>query len=182
MIVQNLALYKIPPSYSPGASILFQSIWFCLGSPLVAARWLPGSAWRVLLMRAFGARIGSGCRIKPGLRVKFPWRLRVGHSCWLGEDAWLDNLALITLGDRVCISQGVYLCTGNHDFHSPSFDLLLGPITIGNDAWIAARSVLAPGTQIGTGAVVALGSAVSGSVPAGAIVRGNPALVVKQRR
>jgi len=39
------------------------------------ARWLPGSAWRVPLLRAFGARIGSGCRIKPGLRVKFPWRL-----------------------------------------------------------------------------------------------------------
>jgi putative colanic acid biosynthesis acetyltransferase WcaF len=113
--------------------------------------------------------------------VKFPWRLVVGHHCWLAEEVWLDNLAPITLGDRVCLSQGVYLCTGNHNFRSPGFDLQLGPITIGDDAWIAARAVLAPNTLIGPGAVVALGAVVSGSVPAGAIVRGNPAVVVGQR-
>lgn len=156
-------------------------LWFCLGAPLLAARWLPGSAWRVHLLRAFGARIGRDCRIKPGLRVKFPWRLVVGEACWLAEDAWLDNLALISLGDRVCLSQGTYLCTGNHDFRSPNFDLRLGPITIGADAWIAARVVLAPGCRIGHGAVVALGAVVSGEVPPGAIVRGNPAVVVAQR-
>jgi putative colanic acid biosynthesis acetyltransferase WcaF len=135
----------------------------------------------VALLRVFGARIGSGCRLKPGLRVKFPWRLQVGQACWLAEDAWLDNLAPITIGDRVCLSQGAYLCTGNHDFRSPGFDLRLGPITIAADAWIAARAVLAPGTQIGSGAVVALGAVVNGTVPAGAIVRGNPAVVVGQR-
>lgn len=147
----------------------------------MAARWLPGSAWRITVLRAFGARIGAGCWIKPGLRVKFPWRLAVGRHCWLAEDAWIDNLAPVTLGERVCLSQGVYLCTGNHDFRSPGFDLRLGPITIGSEAWIAARAVLAPGSAIGPGAVVALGAVVSGCIPAGAIVRGNPAVVVAQR-
>jgi putative colanic acid biosynthesis acetyltransferase WcaF len=156
-------------------------LWFCIGSSLLANRWLPGSAWRVLLLRWFGSRIGVGCRLKPGLRVKFPWRLQVGSHCWLGEDAWFDNLAPIRLGDHVCVSQGAYLCTGNHDLYSPGFDLMLAPITIGSQAWIAARAVLAPGTDIGTGAVVALGAVVSGRVPAGAIVRGNPAVVIRQR-
>jgi putative colanic acid biosynthesis acetyltransferase WcaF len=105
----------------------------------------------------------------------------VGEACWLAEDAWLDNLATIRFGDRVCISQGAYICTGNHNIRSPGFDLRLGPITIGSDAWIAARAVLAPGTRVGAGAVVALGAVVSGIVPPGAIVRGNPALVVGQR-
>ena len=181
MILQNLAAYRTPPGWSTGASFVVQTLWFCLGSPLLAARWLPGSAWRVQLLRAFGSRIGNGCRLKPGLRVKFPWRLAVGHHCWLAEDAWIDNLAPVALGDRVCLSQGAYLCTGNHDFRSPGFDLRLGPITIGSDAWIAARAVLAPNAQIGPGAVVALGAVVSGTVPAGAIVRGNPAVVVGQR-
>lgn len=160
---------------------MVQTLWFCLGAPLLSARWLPGSVWRVWLLRVFGARIGNGCRLKPGLRVKFPWRLQVGEACWLAEDAWLDNLATIRLGDRVCISQSAYICTGNHNIRSPGFDLRLGPITIGSDAWIAARAVLAPGTRVGAGAVVALGAVVSGVVPPGAIVRGNPALVVGQR-
>jgi putative colanic acid biosynthesis acetyltransferase WcaF len=181
LMLQDLVAYRTPSDWHPGASKLVQTLWFCLGAPLLAARWLPGSAWRVALLRAFGARIGAGCRLKPGLRVKFPWRLQVGHHCWLAEDAWIDNLAPVTLCDRVCLSQGVYLCTGNHDFRSPGFDLILGPITIGSEAWIAARAVLAPGTRVGNGAVVALASVVSGEVPAGAIVRGNPAVVVGQR-
>ena len=88
---------------------------------------------------------------------------------WQPGSAWPGNLAPISLGDRVCLSQGTFLCTGNHDFRSPGFDLRLGPITIGSEAWIAAR------------AVVALGAGVSGTVPAGAIVRGNPAVVVGER-
>ena len=42
--------------------------------------------------------------------------------------AWPGNLAPISLGDRVCLSQGAYLCAGNHNFRSPGFDLRLGPI------------------------------------------------------
>ncbi|MFM7547392.1 MAG: WcaF family extracellular polysaccharide biosynthesis acetyltransferase [Cyanobacteriota bacterium] len=180
-MIQQLHQYRTPADWHPGAPLLVQILWFSFGSPLLAARWLPGSAWRVALLRIFGARIGHGCRLKPGLRVKFPWRLVVGDACWLAEDAWIDNLAPVTLGDRVCLSQGVYLCTGNHNFRSSGFDLMLGPITIASDAWIAARAVLAPGTQIATGAVVALGAVVSGTVPPGAIVRGNPAVAVGQR-
>ena len=180
-MIQQLNHYRTPPDWHPGASLLQRTLWFCAGASLLSARWLPGSAWRVLLLRVFGARIGPGCRIKPGLRIKFPWRLQVGRSCWLAEDAWLDNLAPITLGDRVCISQAVYLCTGNHDYRSPGFDLRLGPIKIGSDAWIAARAVLAPGTEIGPCAVVVLGAVVSGNVPPGAIVRGNPGVVVGMR-
>lgn len=180
-MLQPLHHYQTPADWHPGAPLPVQILWFCLGSPLLAARWLPGSAWRVQLLRLFGSRLGRGCRIKPGLRVKFPWRLVVGEACWLGEDAWIDNLAPVTIGDRVCLSQGAYLCTGNHDFRSPGFDLRLGPITIGSEAWIAARAVLAPGCRIGNGAVVALAAVVSGDVPARAIMRGNPAVAVGRR-
>ena len=178
---QRLDQYCTPANWNPGASFPVRILWFCGGAPLLSLRWLPGSAWRVALLRVFGARIGRSCRLKPGLRVKFPWRLQVGNACWLAEDAWLDNLAPIVLGDRVCLSQGTYLCTGNHDFCSPGFDLRLGPISIGSDAWIAARSVLAPGSQIGPGVVVTLGAVVSGKVPSGVIVSGNPAVIVGQR-
>ncbi|MCX5948703.1 MAG: WcaF family extracellular polysaccharide biosynthesis acetyltransferase [Cyanobacteria bacterium] len=175
-ITQNLNQYRLPADFSPGRSRLVLSLWFVLGSPLLRASWLPGSAWRVQLLRRFGASLGRGCRLKPGLRVKFPWRLSCGDHCWLGEDVWIDNLASVTLGDRVCLSQGAYLCTGNHDYRSSDFGLRLGPITIGSDAWIGACAVLAPGTCVGEAAVVSLAAVASGIVPAATVVRGNPAL------
>ncbi|MCP9915817.1 WcaF family extracellular polysaccharide biosynthesis acetyltransferase [Cyanobium sp. ATX 6F1] len=174
-MLQDLAAYRLPPDFSVGAPKPVQLLWFCAGSPLLAARWLPGSAWRVALLRAFGARLGRGCRIKPGLRVKYPWQLVVGQACWLGEAVWIDNLALVRLGDRVCLSQGAYLCTGNHDFRQPTFDLLLGPIELGDDVWIGARAVLAPGTRVGAGTVVALAAVASGVLEPGAIYAGHPA-------
>ena len=180
-MLQRLDRYSLPIDWHPGAPTSVQVLWFCFGSPLLSARFLPGSLWRILLLRTFGSQIGRGCRFKPGLRVKFPWRLKVGDFCWLGEDAWLDNLASITIGSRVCISQGVYLCTGNHDFRSPGFELRLGEIIIDSDAWIAARAVLAPGTRIGVAAVVTLGSVVAGSVPPSCIIRGNPGVIIGTR-
>jgi len=180
--MQCLDRYRLPPGFSQGRSRWLQLLWFCAGSPLLANRWLPGSAWRCWLLRAFGARIGDGCRIKPGLRVKYPWRLAVGSHCWLGEAVWIDNIAPVRLGRRVCLSQGVYLCTGNHDFRSPAFDLRAEPICIAAEAWVAASAVLAPGCRIGRGAVVALAAVVRGAVAPGVVVSGNPARPVGCRQ
>lgn len=86
------------------------------------------SGVKVALLQAFGAKVGQRVRIKPGVRVKFPWRLTVGDHVWIGEDTWIDNLDEVTIESNVCISQGVYLCTGNHDWGHPHFALRTGPI------------------------------------------------------
>ena len=91
------------------------------------------------------------------------------------------SLSPVRLGDRVCLSQGAYLCTGNHDYRSPGFDLRPGPIDLGDDVWVAAAAVLAPGTSLGPGAIAGLGAVVSGRWPARVILKGNPAEVVGQR-
>ena len=177
----KLANYSPGEDYSPGAPLLKQLLWFYLGSPLLMSYWLPFSALKVGILRLFGASIGNQVRIKPGVRVKFPWRLTVGDSCWLGEQAWIDNIASVALAHDVCLSQGVYLCTGNHDWSRETFDLRLGPITIGHSAWIGARAVVGPGVIVGEGAVLSLNSVASCSLSAWTIYVGNPAKPVKQR-
>ena len=180
-MIQQLSAYQTPDGWNRGAPLLVDAAWFCLGSPLLSCRFLPGSSWRVWLLRIFGARIGRSCRLKPGLRIKFPWHLWVGDHCWLGEGCWIDNLGDVKIGDSVCISQDVYLCTGNHNYRSPDFHLIVSPITIGSDVWIAARAVLAPGTHIAYGAIIGLAAVVKGDVPANSIMSGNPAAVVGYR-
>lgn len=168
-------------SYTPGAPYWKQLLWYFIGSPLVQSYWLPMSALKVWILRCFGAQIGQGVRIKPRVRVKFPWRLTVGDQVWLGEDAWIDNLAPITIESHVCISQGVYLCTGNHDWSHPHFQLKIAAIHIEASSWIAARAVIGPGVTIGKGAVLALGSVTGRSLDSMTIYSGNPAQPIKIR-
>ena len=54
-------------------------------------------------------------------------------------------------------------------------------VTIGNDVWIGANSILVSGAKINDGAIVAAGSVVTKEVPANAIVAGSPAKVIKYR-
>jgi acetyltransferase-like isoleucine patch superfamily enzyme len=50
---------------------------------------------------------------------------------------------------------------------------------IGRRCFIGARSIIMPGVVIGDGSVVAAGSVVTKDVPAGSIVAGNPARIIK---
>jgi carbonic anhydrase/acetyltransferase-like protein (isoleucine patch superfamily) len=55
------------------------------------------------------------------------------------------------------------------------------PILIGEDAFLGAHCYVGKGSRIGNGAVVSVGAAVTGDIPPGAIVQGNPARVLKYR-
>jgi len=167
--------------YHPGRSWFWRMAWFAIGLPVLRCSMIPSSGFRRLLLQFFGAQIGPGAVIKPGFRVKYPWNLRVGRYCWLGEDAWVDNLTLVSIGDHVCISQGAYLCTGNHDWADPAFGLIVRPIQIGDGAWVGARASLAPGAVVGEHAVIGFGSVVTKRVPPYQIHCGNPAAFVRHR-
>ncbi|MBF2097422.1 MAG: colanic acid biosynthesis acetyltransferase WcaF [Gloeomargaritaceae cyanobacterium C42_A2020_066] len=167
--------------YTPGAPLWQQLLWYGLGAPLFRSYSLPSSSLKVWLLRRFGAQIGQGVRIKPGVQVKFPWRLQVGNYVWLGEGAWLDNVAPITVGDHVCISQAVYLCTGNHDWSDPHFQLRPAAITLESGCWLGARAVVGPGVTVGTGAVLTLGSVATRDLEPMTIYAGNPAQPLKTR-
>lgn len=170
-----------PGSYTPGAPYWKQLLWYFIGSPLVQSYGLPMSGFKVAVLRLFGAQMGQGVRIKPGVRVKFPWRLTVGNHVWIGEDAWIDNLASVILEDNVCLSQKVYLCTGNHDWSDPTFQLRIAPIHIQAGSWIAAGAIVGPGVTVEPGAVLTLGGVAVRSLAALTIYAGNPAQPIKSR-
>jgi len=167
--------------YSPGRNLVWRALWFFVGAPLLRSALIPFAGFRRWLLRLFGARIGANVMIKPGVRVKYPWLLSVGDHSWIGEDCWIDNLADVTIGSNVCISQGAYLCTGNHDWSDPAFGLIVRPIVICDGAWVCARATIAPGVTLHEGAVAAAGSVVTKDVPPYEIHAGNPAHFVRRR-
>jgi putative colanic acid biosynthesis acetyltransferase WcaF len=178
--VTRLDLYSTK-DFDRGRPRWLEVIWlltqaFVLASPFSSSR------LRILMLRLFGARIGRGATIKPRVRVKFPWRLDIGDHCWLGEDVWLDNLADIRIGNHCCLSQGAYLCTGSHDWTRAGFDLVIKPIILEDEVWLAARSVVGPGVIARRGAVLALGSVATRELLSWHIHQGLPAVPIRPRR
>lgn len=137
------------------------------------------SALRVVLLRAFGAKVGRGVVIRACVNVSFPWRLVVGDDVWIGEEVMILSLAPVQIGSNVCVSQRAFLCTGSHDHRKETFDLIVRGITLHDGCWVAAQSFVGPGVEVGRGSVISAGSVVMNSVPEMSLVKGNPAQVVK---
>jgi putative colanic acid biosynthesis acetyltransferase WcaF len=176
----NLSSYD-KRGYHPGAGYLKRACWYLVNAVLFQSWLCPLSPPKRAILRAFGARIGPGVVIKPRVNVKYPWLLHIGANSWIGEGAWIDNLAQVTIGENVCISQEAYLLTGNHDYKDARFGLLLGPVTIADGAWIGARAVVCPGVTAGTGAVLTVGSVASTDLKPMHVYRGNPASERRER-
>jgi putative colanic acid biosynthesis acetyltransferase WcaF len=106
--------------------------------------------------------------IKPRVTVKYPWFLELGDHVWLGEGVWIDNHTTVAIGSDVCISQGAYLFTGNHDWNDPRFRFFCHPITIADGAWVGAKAIVCPGSVLARMSVVGAGVVWRGATaPAG---------------
>ena len=167
--------------YHPGRGLVVRLLWHCANVLFLQNPLNVSSRVKVLLLRCFGAKVGAGVVIKPGVSVKYPWNIQIGDHVWIGENVWLDSLAPIKIGNHACVSQGAYLCTGNHDWTDPAFGLMVKPIVLEDGTWVGARAVILPGVTVTSHSVVAAGSVLTQSTQAYTIYAGNPAVAVKRR-
>jgi len=167
--------------YEKGRTHFVWALWYLFGSPIVRSNAFPFSKLKCVVLRLFGARIGRNVYIKPGVRIKFPWYLCVGDNTWIGEDVWIDNLAEVSIGSHVCISQAAYLCTGNHDWKAANMKLFRRPIVLEEGCWVGARAVVGPGVTVGVCAIASIGSVVIRDIPPYQIWSGNPATLTRER-
>jgi putative colanic acid biosynthesis acetyltransferase WcaF len=167
--------------YIPGRPFMARALWVIVEALVLLNPVVTSYRFKRAVLRLFGARIGGDVIVKPGVHVKYPWRLRVGDNCWLGERCWIDNMEDVSIGRNVVISQGAYLCTGNHDWADPGMGLTPQPIVIDEGAWIGAFARVAPGTHVAQEGVLVLGAVLlTDSEPRG-IYAGNPAALVRWR-
>ena len=134
-----------------------------------------------ILLKLFGAKIGDGFVIKSKVNIKYPWKLIIGNHVWIGEGVWIDNLDFVNIHSNVCISQGAMLLTGNHDYRSSSFDLMMGPILLKEGVWIAAKSVVCPNVTCEKNSILTVGSILQKNTKENGIYKGNPAIYLRNR-
>jgi len=167
--------------YKPGGNAILRLFWYVVNHLLIKSA-IPGSAWRVFLLKLYGAEMGSGIVIKPGVSIKYPWRLKIGDHSWIGEKVWIDNLGNVEIGKHCCISQGALLLCGNHDYSRSAFDLKVGNIMLEDGVWIGAKSVVCPGVTCLSHAVLSVGSVATKDLESYSIYAGVPATKVRERK
>lgn len=105
--------------------------------------------------------------------------LKIGDNVAIGDRTEIHAGKEITIGSGSLISWDC--CIMDRDYHKLMSDHeIYGPVHIGENVWIGAKSIILKGITIGDGAVVAAGSVVTRDVPAKTIVAGNPARVIKE--
>lgn len=166
--------------YKPGNELKI-ALWYIFNQCFINSYLLPISSFKRSLLRLFGAKIGKGVIIKPKVNIKYPWKLEVGDYSWIGEKVWIDNLAKVTVGKNVCISQGALLLCGNHDYSISSFDLIVKEIILEDGVWIGAQAFVAPGIRCKSHAVLSASSFAKENLESYTIYAGNPAKAIKQR-
>lgn len=140
-------------------------------------------AWLWGRMR-FAARVrnrGLGCVCHWSSELKHPENIILGERVIIGVNVTIGAHSPIHIRDDVRISKDVVIETAGLDFTTgaPPYSHISAPIFIETGAWIGTRSIILGGVTIGRNAVVAAGSVVTKDVPAGAVVAGIPARPVR---
>lgn len=162
MIIQDNDPFN-GPSFSFGHRLrrqIWNIVWllFFLPSPRTF------HTWRNILLRIFGAKLGSHVHIYPSVKVWAPWNLTVGNFVGVGDGTNVYCMDKIEIGDYAVISQGTHLCAGSHDFNSANFQLITAPIAIGARVWLCADTFVGPGVTVAEGSVIAARGVVSKSI------------------
>lgn len=99
---------------------------------------------------------------------------------FINEGVEITCASKITIGEGSTIARDVVI----RDYDGHTIELanyqISKPITIGKHVWIGNRAMILKGVTIGDGAIVGAGSIVTKDVPAGSVVVGNPAKVIKE--
>lgn len=104
------------------------------------------------------------------------WRIDIDRSCQLSRSARLD----LTHPTGIHVGPRTYLA---FDVRILSHDRVRGlylDTRIGADCFIGGRALILPGVEIGDGCVVGAGSVVTRSAPAGSVLAGNPARIIRR--
>lgn len=157
----------------------------------------------VYVSRAKGGKIilGRGLVVKNGMHNnvigfgKTPCALsatgctiKIGDYVGMSQSSIIGINSDITIGDYTLLGGGVRIYSS--DFHSldysirrndelNSYNISSSPVSIGNDCFIGAGTVILKGVTIGNRTIIGAGSVVTRSMPDDCIAAGNPCRIIR---
>lgn len=124
--------------------------------------------------------------------------LEIGRFCYVGDNVIVSAQDSVRIGDATLLAHGVQVFDNNShpiaaDRRELQFRRMMGvkdqtgpiqidsaPVEIGRRCWIGMNSIVMKGVSIGDDTIVAAGSVVVTSLPAGVVAAGNPAKIIRE--
>jgi acetyltransferase-like isoleucine patch superfamily enzyme len=150
-----------------------------------------------------GVYIGEGARIPGGGSLEFSPStsvqrfavlnarsggvIRVGAGSRIGAFAVISANEMIDIGPKVLIADRVFIADHNHEFADAGLSVIeqgstaARKVLIGEGCWLGINVCIMPGVVLGPGCVVAANAVVTSSFPAGSIIGGVPAKLIRSR-
>jgi maltose O-acetyltransferase len=144
---------------------------------------------RAVLGRLLGG-VGEEVWIEPPFFCDYGENVYIGDRTFVNVNCVFLDSAEIRIGANGLLAPGVQLLTATHPLRaaermlSPEeregrspFRTFARPITIGDNVWIGAGTLVLPGVTIGDDVTIGAGSVVTGDIPSGTLAYGHPARV-----
>lgn len=133
-------------------------------------------------MQLLAEIFGKPCKawVEPPFYFCYGRHITVGEGTYINVNCNFIDDGNITIGDAVMFGPAVTIATVGHPIHPGMREYMYcDHVTIGNNCWIGANSVLCPGVTIGENTVIGAGSVVTRDIPANSVAAGNPCKVIR---
>ena len=138
-------------------------------------------AGRRALVKQLFAQGGDDVWLQPPFFCDYGANISLGKKCFFNFNCVVLDVCQVTIGDHTIFGPAAQIYTATHPIdavarRSQEFGK---PISIGSDVWVGGGAIICPGVKIGDGSIIGAGSIVTRDVPAGVVVAGNPARVIR---
>ena len=138
-----------------------------------------------------GVEIGDNCAIGRNAWIEMVGRtakLKVGNGTNIGRNVTISCSKAISIGKKCLLSYNVSLLDHDHELFCPDISPMDSGLSVGrkiiieDDCFIGAHSFILKGVHLGKHCIVGANSVVTKSFPAGSVVAGSPAKLIKSLR
>lgn len=134
-----------------------------------------------LLTELTGNAPGRGFKMFPPFYTDFGKNLHIGEGVFINACCQFQDHGGVYIGDFCQIGHNVVFATLNHGLSAGTRrSMTPAPIRLGRNVWVGSNSTILPGVTVGDDAIIAAGAVVAKDVPAGTIVGGVPARIIRK--
>lgn len=110
-------------------------------------------------------------------------RIRIGHHNYFNRNLMIDACGRVEIGDENMFGPDVYITDSNHEVRhgesAQNLPMKVGSVKIGDRCWIGAKAIILKDVELGDGCIVGAGAVVTKSFPAGSVIAGVPARLIR---